>query len=670
MRLAPGLFHLLEGVFMPWFRARTATRSPGSLPLTLPTVRSLIGDVVRPAHFFVGTGLELSWDAPVVETVPWELFQGRLLDPAFTRRRRSFEAWNVHVVEGDTRSAEPLLSVRLDAAAGEIHVTRAIYCYAWEGYDSGGNVYLSRETCKWVRELVGTIALAEFADAEELRDELACRLFRAVVGTSRLPLTSLEAPLPAFSLGQLAYCYRPAAAPEAGPLRSPNDLAALHRETELAPLEKAKLLETLLRVTPPEGLGALADSFPGVGDAPTALLQTLFNEVSLSPYTDLADRMVALLQALEERGRVTAAEHVDFLSRLLRQLVRHLSAYDLVTFHQRGANYPDALLLDTLLKAYLGLAEQRPELFAGHAEEDERPRRLRRRALRQAWLVRSWYEGLAVPDAPTSQGEALRVLPPPHPRIPEEQILQPAQRQRHLFADDPLARRAGPVAGFLQQALNDLERPEELHELGTAFFLDRPFGSGKAPTEPDATLLFSYEAFSPTLAGRRLEYLSETLHLLPAEALARHRQRLRSETTIPGLGVDALALAARPGVVSLADVRQAAPDFRLLRTTARSIRDFLELYDFDSLRNRCGLDWLSADRRLLIVRSTSSRGVTVHDGELRRCLELTYDPSAGYTSRAGIEFPASGLQIVGLGDGGKVGDGPLMVPLRRSSAGE
>ena len=71
---------------------------------------------------------------------------------------------------------------------------------------------------------------------------------------------------------------------------------------------------------------------------------------------------------------------------------------------------------------------------------------------------------------------------------------------------------------FLRQSVRDLWQPEELAELGTALFLDRPFGVGKAPAEPDATLLLSYEAFSPSLAERRLDSLSEKLDPEPGNA--------------------------------------------------------------------------------------------------------------------------------------------------------
>jgi hypothetical protein len=624
---------------MPSFRSLPVRPSPAPAP-TDETVRALIADAVRPAHFFVAAPLSLAWEGPVRETIPWETFRGRLLDPAFTRQRRSFEAWNVHVVEEGHRSAEPLLSVKWDAAAAEVHVVRALFCYAWEGYDSGGNVYLSRETRKWMRELVGTLSLTRLAGADALRDELMCRLFQAVVGTSRLPLTSLEAPLPAFSLGQLAYYYRPAAPPAAGPVQAPDELAAVRHEAALAPVEQAKLLETLLHATPPEGLGRMADAFFREGDSPTALLRLLFNEVSLSPYTDLADKVIALLGVLVERGTIAPAGQADFLGGLLRQLVRHLSAYDLVTFHQRGANYPDALLLDALLRAYLGLIERHPALFASDREQAPR----RRRALRQAWLVRSGYEGLPVPDAPTSQGEALRVLPAPHARVPEEQILQPARRQRRLFADDPLAARGrGEVAKVLRQGMSDLDQPDELRELGMALFLDRPFGVGKAPTEPDATLLLSYEAFSPSLAGRRLDDRAEKLGFLSAEDRTRHRERLRG-LSVRGIPVALLPGAARPGVVSLADARQAARDFVVLRTTARSVRAFLDLYDFAELRRRFRLDFLAPDRFLLLL-GGAGPCVMVHDAELRPRLELTFDTGRGYESRAGIEYPAGGLRV-------------------------
>src|SRR5579859_2827416 len=138
---------------------------------------ALLAEVLQPAHFFVGPGEVLDWDHVARQEISWEIFRGQLLGPTQTRERRGFEMWNVYRLEAGRRSDEPLLSLKLDAEAGLVHVTRAIHCYAWEGYDAGGNVFLSRETQRWVNELVGTVDLKSFSDAEALRAELSGLLF-------------------------------------------------------------------------------------------------------------------------------------------------------------------------------------------------------------------------------------------------------------------------------------------------------------------------------------------------------------------------------------------------------------------------------------------------------------------------------------------------------------
>src|SRR5207248_9009402 len=145
-----------------------------------------------------------------------------------------------------------------------------------------------------------------------------------------------------------------------------------------------------------------------------------FNAVALSPHTDFADQALTWLRGLTDRGVFTAAERVDFLAHLLRQLGRHLSAYDLITFHHRGSNYPDALLLDAVWREFVRAVERRPELLT-----DGPSARPRRRALRMGWLLQGVYAGHPVPDAPTSPGENLRVLPAPFGRVPEEQLHSP-----------------------------------------------------------------------------------------------------------------------------------------------------------------------------------------------------------------------------------------------------
>jgi hypothetical protein len=654
---------------MPRFRPR------GPSPdLDAPAIPRLAGEVMRPAHFYVGPGLALEWEHVPAEHIAWETFRGRLLDPAHTRQRRTFEAWSVYQTGPDGRSAEPLLSLKWDAAAGRLYVVRGIDSYVWEGYDSGGGVILSRERRKWVRELVGAVPVADFADVEELRDELICLLFHAVVGTSRLPLTSMEAPLPAFSFGQLLYCHG-LGEPGDGPVRSHDRLAeALFMPQPLNVLERVKLLEAFLHAVPvvelPEAAVRFAKRWFGQASRMEidlcSLLRALFNHASLSPYTGLGEKTVAFLDALEGLGFMPAAAVVDFLGWLLRQIGRHLTAYDLVTFHHRGANYPDALVLDAVLKAYLSRIEREPKLFLdgpGEHEVRQRIKRLRRRALRQGWLIRRRYEGWPVPDLPTSPGENNRVLPPSHPRVPEEQILQPSRRTRRLYAGDPLTVHLGPHgAETLRQSAVDLRHAEELRELGMALFLDRPFGAGKAPGEPDGTLLLASEAYSRSIAEERLSALAREPGVLPDAERDACLRRLREGAETHGLPLDAVGGDARPGTVSLTDARRAAADFVLLRTTPGSVRALLEQYDFTPLAEEIELDWLLSGGLVLLARGAMGPGVLVYDEDVRPRLELIPQTVGGYVSRAGQEYPREGLAVK-LREGGRAA-GAEMARLR------
>jgi hypothetical protein len=100
-----------------------------------------------------------------------------------------------------------------------------------------------------------------------------------------------------------------------------------------------------------------------------ALVKTLFNHVALSPYTALVDHLVALLARWAAPNLVGPGPVTDIFSYLLRHLVRHLAAYDLATFHNLGDNYPDALMLDALLRAYLVMIESHPDEFEEHVSE-------------------------------------------------------------------------------------------------------------------------------------------------------------------------------------------------------------------------------------------------------------------------------------------------------------
>src|SRR5713226_7081388 len=116
---------------MPRFRARRpeAHNSDGGGVLSLDEVRKVIAEAFRPGHFFVGKTLTSEWHYSPSEETAWEIYQGRLLDASHTRLWQLFESWSLFSVDAGIRSAEPILSLKLDARSRQLHVTRAILCY-------------------------------------------------------------------------------------------------------------------------------------------------------------------------------------------------------------------------------------------------------------------------------------------------------------------------------------------------------------------------------------------------------------------------------------------------------------------------------------------------------------------------------------------------------------
>src|SRR5438445_6876477 len=121
---------------------------PGEWPAT--EMRHLLSECFAPEHFFLARGENLEWEQKA-EEIPWEIIKGRLLEPARSTVTQTFATWNAYWREQESRSTEPILSLKLDLARSQVHVVRAIQCYVWEGYDAGGNVFLSRETTRWLR---------------------------------------------------------------------------------------------------------------------------------------------------------------------------------------------------------------------------------------------------------------------------------------------------------------------------------------------------------------------------------------------------------------------------------------------------------------------------------------------------------------------------------------
>ncbi len=609
--------------------------------MSFDEIPSAIDRTLAPGHFFVAAGQRLRVVSDVEDEVPWEVFLGHLLDPALTRGRERFRAWHVFLNGPDSPAGVPLISVFGQPGQRRIHVLRQILTHGFEAYEDPPGVILTRPTQKWVRELVGSLVITQDSP-RRLAAELEDLLLQAVIGTSRLPITSLESPLPCFSLGELAYLPGQPAGEVAYTDAIPFVQAAL--AGDYTPLVRAKALETALRGGGPARVAELCGVLEQMPDARTAssrLIRDVFNTAALSPYTHFSEALVGLVAELATAEWFGPDAALEVLSYQLRNLCRHLTAFDLTLFHNFGANYPDALFLDSLLKAYLKLLVERPQPAL------VRSGKLLRRGLRQACLARRQYEGHRVPDAPTSMGENSRVLPAPFTRVPEEQILESGKRRRLLFEHDPTDGLLNDATReLLAASLAELDDPRELRELGLALYLDRPLGALKAPGEVDRTPLLSYEAYSRFVAARRLATLKSAGWI---DAVRYQALRITlAELSLPGIAAGEIVATERPGVVSLTDANKAASDFVYLRTTRGSLDALLQHYDLSPLAQQfCELArWFKEDSHVLLLAHApvgSSRRPVLRAyaaGNMR--LELGFpgerSTMASYVQRGGVEL--------------------------------
>lgn len=624
------------------------------------SVAQAVSASLLPCAFFAPPEAPLFFTFEPQVSSRWEVLAGRLLDPALTRIERSFAAWHVQQQVGERR--EPRVSILLDQHDQALHVVRHVEIHGFEAYESEPNVIESRPVRKWTRELIRSRSLpGELSEqaCEHLAAWCAQGVYQAICGTSRLPIASHESQLPAFALGLIGYW--PALAVQSGqgrgdtaaqaanplataaadsPIDNPRHLAALALQGQLPRDQRAKLLEAALRAANgPQQEELLSYCARTVANYEVAaqefpqLLRTLFNGLGLTPYIPLEARLVELLERVAlESGNVALL--LDAAAWMLLQLARHLTAFDLRTFHNYGADYPDLLLLDALLKWMTTWLDRQPQHFLESAEPDSSElaeevaaRRRRRTAWLLAALLRKEHQGLPVTPIPTSPGENQRVLPEvPQTAtvatVDEAEIMEPRLRRKRLFSDDPLEDGWSPAAReLLADAAKDLLDPAALQTLGEALFLDRPLGVNRPPEAVDDTPLVSYLAFSRNALKYRLRKLFQWGWI--DDTVAEQLLNLAAQLNVPGFPAAQLPGHPRPGVVSLEDAHLAGNDFVFVRTTRRSLLDLLACGKLP-LHTLPGdvQSWFTSGRDVLLIRTGLPGGpqrpfLTAFDGALQ-----------------------------------------------------
>jgi len=643
--------------------------------MSLDHLKSVVRAALSPRYFFVAPGGRLRVEFVAAERLPWELHQGQLLPPTVARHEKEFAAWNIWH-EREAKAGGPVISVLHDSVANCLHVVRGFAQRSHVAVETEENVFDTREVDVWARELVSTIELKRLAQlpaglwpadvqAENLSEHNRSRgvtawlkhgLFLAGVGTSPLAITSLESPLAEYAFGQFAYLPDDGDAADGAVLETSSELIRrafeLNSETEAG----AKALEAGLRTIPAADVESFSRevwdrcrALGGSSKTLTSAIRRLFNDVVLTPYAAFGDRFLAWIGSLHELPDFAEQADVDLIADILSQLVRHLTAYDLVTFHNAGANYPDAIVLDGLLKLYLRRIEQSPGLFAADAPGARR----RRRGLRQGWLLRRRYEQHPVPDAPTSPGEQLRTAVAADTATLAQQLSDPSTRRRRLFDEDPLEIDDNSAWGrALRESVDDLRHGRELFELGAATYLDRPLGHFKTAGETDRTILLSYVAFSRSIAKHRLRWLASDGGLLNREMLGRLKEQIDA-LPVAGRRVTQFMTEPRPGVVCLEDAARAASDFIFVRTTRHSRHRIISDYDFSALAKAAPqvFRWLCEDPDVLLIRELSPDGpmLVALDGQAKQRLTIhpanVLDDSSHYMEIGGREWIAGGLKL-------------------------
>src|SRR5262249_29184899 len=113
------------------------------------------------------------------------------------------------------------------------------------------------------------------------------------------------------------------------------------------------------------------------------------------------------------------------------------------------------------------------------------------------------------------------------------------------------------------------------------------------------------------------------------------------QVNVRGVPASGYRQSQRPGVAALEDAAQVAEDFVFLRTTIRSLQEFIDWYGIQSLPE---IAKAFLPGQCLLLRSAQHPSkLELYDGETRKIARLSVDMSEGFIQRQGIEHPAAGL---------------------------
>ncbi|RPH99317.1 MAG: hypothetical protein EHM71_18345 [Zetaproteobacteria bacterium] len=190
--------------------------------------------------------------------------------------------------------------------------------------------------------------------------------------------------------------------------------------------------------------------------------------------------------------------------------------------------------------------------------------------------------------------------------------------------------------------------------MGTATFLDRPFGIFKLPGEVDRTPLLAYEAVSRAVIVSRLAEVRRS-GIGIEHAAADVWDALVEALPIAGIPAADLPGNVRPGVIMLEDARQAGPDFVIHSTVPGSLQRLADSPGMWSGDQRRVITAWSREKGPKLLARSGTADAARHGAPWLTCFDATGQPQARlalaaagdpqYAESYGSEYLRCGLRI-------------------------
>jgi hypothetical protein len=196
---------------------------------------------------------------------------------------------------------------------------------------------------------------------------------------------------------------------------------------------------------------------------------------------------------------------------------------------------------------------------------------------------------------------------------------------------------------LLEICLQELADPVTLRELGTALYLDRPFGASKPNASLDLTPLLSYELFSRSVVYQRMQRITNLEPWLASNPAAVDALKKLEALDVPGLKVPPPIRSSQ--TVKLQDCWRIADDFVVRRPTPATTRQLRACFDWEAVPAPFR-DWHQRGLMPMPVPGVNAQEPTrivFYDAVFNPEFECRVAAEDGFERHAALELPKPGM---------------------------